>query len=283
MKLDVRDVGGLLERVGEADAVVDLVASKIPRYQSALTTLTLNTEATRAGLELARRRGALFVLASTSDVYGLWDGPMSEDGNLVLGPTSSRRWAYAASKIWCEHLCYAYWDEYRVPFVILRFFGTYGPRQYLSWWGGPQGVFVRALLLGEPMPIHGDGSQRRCFIYVEEAALAAALALERPEARGEVINIGTREEVSILELARLVHETGGFPGEPRVEFVPYESFTPGYQDVPRKLPDVSKMERLLGVRPRVSLREGLTKLWDWVRREVVPLLTPGPQPPSSSK
>ncbi len=150
---------------------------------------------------------------------------------------------------------------------ILRFFGSYGPRQHLSWWGGPQSVFIDCVLEGKPMPVHGDGSQTRSFTYVADAVEGLHQAIVRPQSDGEVINIGSTDEVTILELARRIHRLSGETGEPQVEFIPYESFTgKGYQDVMRRVPDVGLGERLLGVRARVSLDEGLSRTIAWQRQ-----------------
>ena len=265
---DVLDRERLFELVPETRAVVHLVAHKIPRYESALKTLTLNTEATVNALELARERGARFVLASTSDVYGKSpDQPFREEGDLLLGPSTSRRWAYAVSKIYDEHLAIAYGDEFGLDYVILRYFGTYGPRQYLDWWGGPQGVFLDAVFRGRDIEVHGDGKQTRCFTYVVDAAEATLRAITTPEAKGEIINVGNPEEISIIDLARLIHRLSGVKGEPRIKLVPYSSFTKNYEDPRRRVPDISKMKRLLGYEPRISLVDGLERTIAWYRKE----------------
>ncbi|MEO0140016.1 MAG: NAD-dependent epimerase/dehydratase family protein [candidate division WOR-3 bacterium] len=265
---DVLNRERLFELVPETEAVVHLVAHKIPRYESALKTLTLNTRATINALDLAKERGARFILASTSDVYGKSpDQPFREDGDLVLGPSVSRRWAYAVSKIYDEHLTIAYGDEFGLDYVILRYFGTYGPRQYLNWWGGPQGVFLDAIFKGKEIELHGDGKQTRCFIYVEEAAEATLRAITTPEAGGEIINIGNPEEISIADLARLMHRLSGLRGEPRMRFVPYSSFTKNYEDPRRRVPDISKMKGILGYEPKISLVEGLERTIAWYRKE----------------
>ncbi|MGB9590033.1 MAG: NAD-dependent epimerase/dehydratase family protein [candidate division WOR-3 bacterium] len=265
---DVLDRKRLFELVTETDAVVNLVAHKIPRYESALKTLTLNTESTINALDLARERGARFLIASTSDVYGKSpDQPFREDGDLVLGPSTSRRWAYAVSKLYDEHLTIAYGDEFGLDYVILRYFGTYGPRQYLNWWGGPQGVFLDAIFKGKEIEVHGDGKQTRCFTYVADAAEATLRAITTPEARGEIINVGNPEEISIIDLAKLIHKLSGVGGEPKIKFVSYSTFTKNYEDPRRRVPDISKMKRLLAYEPRVSLVEGLEKTIAWYKKE----------------
>ncbi len=146
-KLDILEKDVLFQEVDSIDAIVHLAAYKIPRYSSAMNTLIVNTQGTINVLELARIREAKVIIGSTSDVYGKSPClPFREDGDLVLGPSTSRRWAYAVSKLFDEHLAFAYQDEYDLEIVILRYFGTYGERQYLNWWGGPQGVFQKQYL-----------------------------------------------------------------------------------------------------------------------------------------
>lgn len=265
---DVLNKKRLFELVKETDAVVNLVARKIPRYEGVLETLTLNTESTANALELARERGARFVIASTSDVYGKSpDQPFREDGDLVIGPSVSRRWAYAVSKLYDEHLTIAYGDEFGLDYVILRYFGAYGPRQHLDWWGGPQGVFLDAIFKGREIEIHGDGKQTRCFIYVADTVEATLRAITTPEAKGEIINVGNPEEISIIDLARLMHRLAGAKGEPKIKFVSYSSFTKNYEDPRRRVPDISKMKRILCYEPKVSLVEGLERMIAWYRKE----------------
>jgi UDP-glucose 4-epimerase len=266
VQMDIRDLERLVEVGRDVDVVVHLAAAKIARYSSAYDNLTINLEGARCALELARRAEAKLVLASTSDVYGKNpELPFAETDNLVIGPSTSRRWAYAVTKLCDEHMAYAYADEFGVPVVLLRFFGAYGERQYLNWWGGPQGVFLTAIDKGEPVQIHGDGSQTRCFVYVSDLAEGIARAVERPQADGEILNIGTDEEVSILELARLIHAASGVGGDLNAEFIGYENFTKDYEDVQRRVPDLTKMRRVLELDEMVGLDEGIARLWSWYR------------------
>jgi UDP-glucose 4-epimerase len=265
-RLDARDTNELAVLARGCDVVVNLAARKIPRYGSGWDTVTVNFEIARSALEAARGARAKCVLASTSDVYGKSTAlPFREDGDCVVGPSTSRRWSYAVSKLETEHLALGYQAEYGVPVTLLRFFGTYGERQYLDWWGGPQGVFLRAIDEGRPLEVHGDGRQTRCFIHVSDLALATALAVERSEANGEIINVGTEEEISIHELAALMHELAGVGGAPQIELIPYESFGGEYEDVRRRVPDLTKSRALLGFEPAVNLRDGLARLWQWYR------------------
>ena len=189
-----------------------------------------------------------------------------EDTDSVIGSSKAPRWAYAVSKLFDEHLAFAYQDAYGFPVTLLRFFGSYGPNQHLSWWGGPQSVFIDAVLNDEIIPIHGDGSQTRSFTYVSDTIDGIYESIVRESANGEVINIGATTEITILALAEKIKELSGTSGELKVDFIPYESFTGGkYQDVMRRVPDTSLCKQLLGVEARVSLEEGLKRTIEWQR------------------
>ncbi|MGH9992259.1 MAG: NAD-dependent epimerase/dehydratase family protein [Nitrososphaera sp.] len=253
----------------DIDVAVHLAAFKIPRYGKAINTLKINYYCTENVLELARDRNIKCVLASTSDVYGRNpDIPFSEERtDSVIGSSLSPRWAYAVSKLFDEHLALAYQDAYGFPVTLLRFFGSYGPRQPLSWWGGPPPVFINAVLKDEVIPIHGDGMQTRSFTYVSDTINGIYAAMFRDAANGEILNIGNDEEVTILELAKRVKIASGTPGELKIEFVPYESFSgKKYEDVMRRVPDTSHSEKVLGVKPVVPLDEGLRKTIEWQRQ-----------------
>jgi UDP-glucose 4-epimerase len=247
------------------DSIAHLAAKKIPRFGGTLSTLEVNVSGVHAACAVALSIGADVVLTSTSDVYGNATPPFSEEGELVIGPPTSKRWAYAVSKMYDEHYALALADERSLPVTILRLFNAYGPKNHLSWWGGPVVTFVEALLNGEPMEIHGDGLQTRTFTYVTDTVDGIVRALGRPESRGEVINLGGTETLTILELAERVQETVGLPAPLRARFVPYESFPGKYQDVRHRVPDTSKAERLLGFRTQVDLSRGLAETVAWHR------------------
>jgi UDP-glucose 4-epimerase len=255
--------------VGEdIDCIVHFAAFKIPRYGKAIDTLKINYRGTENALDFARLHGCKAVLASTSDVYGRNpELPFSEESSdSVIGSSKSPRWAYAVSKLFDEHLGLAYQDAYGFPVTILRFFGSYGPKMPLSWWGGPPPVFIDAVLNDKVIPIHGDGQQTRSFTYVSDTVNGIYEAIVREAANGEIINIGSNEEVTILELARTVKRVSGTPGEVKVEFVPYESFSGRkYEDVMRRVPDTTLCRKLLGVQAEVSLEDGLRETIAWQR------------------
>jgi UDP-glucose 4-epimerase len=247
------------------DAIVHLAAQKIPRYGNALFTLESNVGGLKAAATVALALDADLVIASTSDVYGNATPPFAEDDDIVLGPPTTRRWAYAVSKLYDEHVVLALAEERDLKVSILRFFGSYGPRNHPSWWGGPQAAFIERLLEGELMEIHGDGQQIRTFTYVSDTVDGIVRALRAPEARGEVINIGGNQPTTILELAELVQSTLGLPQPLRARLVPYETLPGNYQDVRRRIPDGTKAKRLLGFEASVSLADGLAETVAWHR------------------
>ncbi len=247
------------------DAIVHLAALKIPRYGGALRTLEGNVAGANAACAVALALDADLVVASTSDVYGNAPTPFREEGPVVLGPPTTRRWAYAVSKLYDEHVVLALAEERGLRATILRLFNVYGPNNHLSWWGGPVVTFYEALLRDELVEIHGDGRQTRTFTFVEDTVEAFVRALRSPGARGEVINVGASAPVSILELAGLVQATLGIAQPLRARFVPYEALPGRYQDVRHRVPDVSKAQRLLGFTARVSLEEGLRRSLEWHR------------------
>jgi UDP-glucose 4-epimerase len=238
---------------------------KIPRYGGTVRTLESNVSGAAAAAAVALAIDADLIIASTSDVYGNAPAPFMEDGPIVLGPPTTRRWAYATSKLYDEHVVLALAEERGLRASILRLFNVYGPNNHLSWWGGPVVTFYEALLRGQMIDIHGDGRQVRTFTYVEDTVDAFVRSLDAPEARGEVINVGASSPVTILELAGLVQETLGIPQPLRARFIPYESFPGRYQDVRHRVPDVSKAQGLLGFTAQVSLEDGLRRSLDWHR------------------
>jgi UDP-glucose 4-epimerase len=264
-KLDATHRRELRAAFDGCDAIVHLAAEKIPRYGGALHMLEGNVASANAACAVALALDADIILASTSDVYGNAPTPLREDGPIVLGPPTTRRWAYAASKLYDEHVVLALAEERGLRATILRLFNVYGPNNHLSWWGGPVVTFYEALLRGESIEIHGDGRQTRTFTYVEDTVEAIVLALGCEAARGEVINVGASSPVSILELAGLIQATLGIPQPLRARFVPYETLPGRYQDVRHRVPDVSKAELLLGFRAHVVLADGLRRSLAWHR------------------
>ena len=255
------------------DAIAHLAAKKIPRFGGVVSTLEVNVAGANAACGVALSLGADLIITSTSDVYGNAEPPFAEDGTLVLGPPTSKRWSYAVSKMYDEHLALALAEERGLKVTVLRLFNAYGPRNHLSWWGGPLVTFIEALLDGRPVEIHGDGRQTRTFTYVTDTVDGFVRALERPEARGEVVNVGGTETLSILALAQTVQEHLGIPLPLRATFIPYDQFPGNYQDVRHRVPDTTKARELLGFEAQTSLAEGLAETVAWHREQRVPVQT----------
>jgi UDP-glucose 4-epimerase len=265
--LDCRERRALQTAFAGCDAIAHLAAKKIPRYESALSTLEVNVAGAHAVFTVALALDADLVITSTSDVYGMATPPFAEDDPIVLGPPTSRRWAYATSKLYDEHLAFALAEDRGLRHTILRLFNCYGPKNHLSWWGGPVVTFIEALLDGAPLDIHGDGLQTRTFTYVGDIVEGIVQSLERPESRGEVINIGGVETLTILELAERIQTAMDVPLPLQAEFTPYEQLPGNYQDVRDRVPDTTKAKRILGFEATVDLDEGLERTIRWHREQ----------------
>lgn len=247
----------VLDRLtSESDLVFHLAAAVGVRLivENPVHTIETNVMGTEAVLKAAQRYRARVLIASTSEVYGKGlEVPFREDDDVVLGPTSRSRWSYATSKMVDEFLALAYWREKGLPVVVARLFNTVGPRQ-TGRYGMVVPRFVHQALAGEPLTIFGDGRQSRCFLHVQDAVAGLIGLAESPGAIGEVFNIGSTEEVSILELARrvltLVALGQGVPARAEQEaivFIPYEeAYAEGFEDMVQRVPDVSKVFRLTG-------------------------------------
>ena len=259
-----RDVAGAQGVFHLAAAVgVELVVDQPRRC------IETNLRETQAILDAAVPERTPVFFTSTSEVYGKSDKPwFSEEDDLLIGPPTLSRWSYACSKLLDEFLVLACHAEHGVPVVIARLFNVVGPRQ-TGRWGMVLPRFIEAARAGRPLRVHGQGNQTRCLCHVADA-VDAILRLQRcPGARGQVVNVGDDEEVSVLDLARLViHESGSASD---VEMVPYhEAFRPGFQDMPRRRPDLRKLERLTGFRPRSSPRDLVRR----ILRETLPSSRP---------
>lgn len=247
--------------------VVHLVAEKIPRYGNRLRTLRVNTFSTFTALELAKNFHAKFVFASTSDVYGLTPTlPFREDSSVTYGPSDVARWAYGSSKYLGEQLVYAYHEAYGLSAVILRIFGVYGPRQVKGWKGNAVSAFFEQAVKKTSYELHGSGSQTRSFLYIDDLIDALKTVLVTSWKKPTIINIGSRETISMRKLARTIHRLT----RPKISFVSrrvlYQSFTGRpYQDIQRKLPDIQRATRLLRWKPQVPLLDGLRKTAEWYK------------------
>jgi UDP-glucose 4-epimerase len=265
--IDSADNGRVVaELVDSADAVYHLAAAVGVELivESPVRTIETNVHCTEVVLShAAKKRKPLFV-ASTSEVYGKSTQiPFREDGDLLMGPTTLGRWAYACSKAIDEFLAIAYWRERRLPTVIGRLFNTVGPRQ-TGRYGMVIPRFVRQSLAEQPITVHGDGSQRRCFMHVADAVQALADLMAGEDHYGEVFNIGSTEEVSIAELAELVRART--ESSSPIQMLPYrDAYGAGFEDMMRRLPDVDKIEQAIGWRASRSLEQILDSVIDHQR------------------
>jgi nucleoside-diphosphate-sugar epimerase len=248
-----------------ADVLIHLAAGKIPRYGDALDTLVTNGEGGLEVLRACRDHGVRrMVLASTSDCYGRNpEVPFSEESVSVIGGPHVRRWSYAISKMFEEQALLAFRERHKLEGVILRLFGGYGPRQNITWWGGPQSVFIAAALKGEELELHGTGQQTRSFTYVSDLVEGFVRAADVPAADGEMLNLGADREITIEELARMVWRMVR-DDSPRLKKVPLATFGK-YEDVQRRIPDNRRATRILGHTPKVTLEDGLPRTIAWQR------------------
>lgn len=244
------------ELVDECDVVFHLAAAVGVKLivESPVRTIETNVHGTEVVLAQAHKKRKKVLVTSTSEVYGLsTQVPFREDGPLVMGATTKGRWSYACSKALDEFLALAYWREKKLPTIIVRLFNTVGPRQ-TGQYGMVIPTFVKQALAGRPITVHGDGSQSRCFGYVGDVVKALMTLMEHPAAVGEVFNIGSTEEVSIGELAEIVKVLTHSQSD--IVTMPYsEVYEPGFEDMPRRIPDTTKVRDLIGFRPTFKLEE----------------------------
>jgi len=251
---DIADEQIVRECVSQADRVYHLASAVGVRLivEQPVRTIETIVHGTSVVMKACSRYRKPVLITSTSEVYGKSDKvPFSEEDDLVIGPSPRRRWGYACSKALDEFLAMAYWHHSRMPVVIVRLFNTVGPRQ-----SGQYGMvlprFVQQALKDEPLTVYGDGTQTRCFCHVKDAVSAITRLMELPEARGQVFNVGNREEVSIRELAeRVIRIT---TSRSQIRYIPFEeAYGTDFEDMQRRVPDLTKIEKAIGYRPRYSL------------------------------
>jgi UDP-glucose 4-epimerase len=245
----------VLDRLAsECEVIVHLAAAVGVKLvvQSPVHTITTNIGGTEAVLRSARRYRVKTLIASSSEVYGKgYHVPFSEDDDVLLGPTYRHRWAYAASKMVDEFLGMAYHREYGLPVISFRLFNTVGPRQ-VGRYGMVMPRFVGAALEGETLQVYGDGTQTRCFCHAKDAVRAIIALAREPAAVGRVFNIGSTEPISILDLAQRVIRLTNSPSD--IVFVPYEkAYAEGFEDMARRVPDISRIHEVVGWTPQYSL------------------------------
>jgi UDP-glucose 4-epimerase len=257
----------LAEMLDRCDAVAHLAAAVGVKLivEAPVRTIETNVHGTEVVLKHANKKKKLVLIASTSEVYGKSAVvPFKEDADLVLGPTSKHRWAYACSKMIDEFLALAYWKERKLPVIIVRLFNTVGPRQ-TGQYGMVVPNFVRQALSGGPITVFGDGTQSRSFTYVGDVVRAMVALINEPRAVGQVFNIGNGREISIHDLAVKIKAMTG-SSSPIVK-IPYDqAYEAGFEDMPRRVPDISRIRALIGYEPTVELDETLTRVIEHFRQ-----------------
>ena len=247
------------ELVDQCDVIFHLAAAVGVKLivESPVRTIETNVHGTEVVLSLANKKKKKVLIASTSEVYGLSaEVPFREDGNLVMGATTKGRWSYACSKAIDEFLALAYWREKKLPTVVVRLFNTVGPRQ-TGQYGMVIPTFVKQALAGRPVTVYGSGKQTRCFCYVGDVIGALMKLMDDPKAVGEVFNVGSNQEISIMDLAKKVKVLTKSNSE--IVLVPYdEAYEEGFEDMPRRVPDISKVNKQVGFHPQMDL-DGILK------------------------
>ena len=258
----------LAELIDQCDVVVHLAAAVGVKLivEAPVHTIETNVHGTEVVLKHANKKKKLVLIASTSEVYGKSvEVPFREDADLVLGPTGKHRWAYACSKMIDEFLALAYWKERKLPVIIVRLFNTVGPRQ-TGQYGMVIPTLVRQALAGQPMTVFGDGSQSRSFTYVGDVVRAMVALINESRAIGQVFNIGNGTEITIGELASKVKALTA--SSSTIVRVPYDqAYEAGFEDMPRRVPDISKLRALVGYEPTVDLDEILTRVVEYFRQQ----------------
>jgi UDP-glucose 4-epimerase len=263
-KGSILDEEAVQEAVSRADLVFHLAAAVGVRniIENPLASLRTNVRGTENILDAARPRNTKVVVISSSEVYGKGARfPMAETDDILMGATSVSRWSYAAGKTVDEHFALAHHAD-GLPVVVLRYFNTYGPRMLRSGYSSVVARFVRQACAGEPLTVHGDGSQTRCFTFVEDTVAGTLLAGDRSEADGRVINLGSDKETSVADLAGLVLAKAGSASAIQLN-TPHEFEGRGFEDTHRRQPEITRAREVLGWEPRVTLDEGLGTTIEW--------------------
>jgi UDP-glucose 4-epimerase len=265
----VMNVPLLAELVDQCDVIYHLAAAVGVKLivESPVRTIETNVQGTEVVLQLANKKKKKVLVASTSEVYGKATKiPFSEEDDLVMGATVKGRWAYACSKALDEFLAIAYWKEKNLPVVVVRLFNTVGPRQ-TGQYGMVLPTFVRQALSGAPITVYGDGKQSRSFTYVGDVVDALVGLALCDRAVGQVFNVGNAREISIEDLAHRVKTLAG--SKSPIEHIPYAAaYGEGFEDMPRRVPDTSKIRRHIGWEPRVQLNEAIEKVISFQRNSL---------------
>lgn len=254
----------LAELIDRCDVVYHLAAAVGVRLivESPVHTIETNIHGTEVVLRNASKKKKKVIIASTSEVYGKSSSvPFREDHDLVLGPTFKGRWSYACSKAIDEFLALAYWREKKLPVVVVRLFNTVGPRQ-TGRYGMVVPTMVKQALMGHPITIYGDGTQSRSFTYVGDVVPAIIALAQHPGAVGQIYNIGSGQEITINKLARLIKEMTGSSSE--IVYVPYDqAYEEGFEDMPRRVPDITKIKELIGFKTTLDIRGIMEKVIEY--------------------
>ncbi|HYC93788.1 MAG TPA: GDP-mannose 4,6-dehydratase [Thermoanaerobaculia bacterium] len=244
----------LAELVDTCDVIFHMAAAVGVKLivESPVRTIETNVRGTEIVLAAANKKKKKVLVASTSEVYGLSaEVPFREDGNLVMGATTKGRWSYACSKAIDEFLALAYWREKKLPTIVVRLFNTVGPRQ-TGQYGMVIPTLVKQAIAGKPLTVYGDGKQTRCFGYVGDVVGALVKLVDHHDAVGQVFNIGSNQEISIGQLAERIKELT--QSESEIVHIPYtEAYEEGFEDMPRRVPDITKIGNLIGYKPQTDL------------------------------
>lgn len=259
------------ELVDRADVVFHLAASVGVRriVESPVATIENNLQCSEAVFAAAAKKGKRVLYTSTSEVYGLsTDLPFHEDGHLLLGSPTRGRWSYACAKAMDEFLALSYFKERGLPVTVVRLFNTVGPRQ-TGHYGMVVPTLVRQALTGEPLTVFGDGSQTRCFTYVHDVVRALMDLIDHPDVGGQIFNVGSTNEISILDLAKKIRVMAGSNSE--IVTVPYnQAYGEGFEDMPRRVPSIDKIAELIGFTPTTGIDEIIESVIEWIAETDLP-------------
>ncbi len=271
----VLDADLVAKLVDEADVVVHLAASVGVKLiiEHPLDSLTNNIRGTEVILEACADRGRKVLVASTSEIYGKnGQGQLGEESDRILGSPFKARWSYSTAKVVDEILAHGYWRERGTPSIVARLFNCVGPRQTGDY-GMVLPTFIRQALAGDEVTVYGDGEQRRCFCHVKDTVAALVALLDHPEAVGNVFNVGGEREVTINDLARIVIDMTG--SDSKVVHIPYdEAYEEGFEDMDRRVPDITRIRTLIGWEPAFTLEQTIADVVDHERRDWRAVLEP---------
>ena len=263
----IKNQSVMAELVDRCDYIIHLAAAVGVKLivESPVNTIETNIYGTEIVLQLANKKKKKVIIASTSEVYGKNDEvPFKEDADMVLGPTTKGRWSYACSKAIDEFLALAYYKEKKLPVVIARLFNTVGPRQ-TGRYGMVLPTLVQQALRGHPITVYGDGTQTRSFTHVRDVVQALIGIAHHADAVGQVFNIGNNKEISIEALAKRIREKTSSSSD--IVYIPYDqAYEEGFEDMQRRVPDITKINRLIGFAPEAGIEEIIDSVIDYYKR-----------------